>query len=190
MFNELKTAQATAYLLHKAGGTMHYLKMMKLLYFADRLSWQKRDYSITGDSYYSLPYGPVLSNTLNLLRDETMNRLPTVWNEWIADREEHRISIKKTIDWSDEYALDNLSDSDEKILDETFLKYGHLDRFQLVELTHDPKIVPEWKDPKGGAIPIKLSSLLAHLDRSKEQIKSILADIEEQKHIDRLFKGL
>ncbi|STP14219.1 Uncharacterised protein [Haemophilus paraphrohaemolyticus] len=27
MFNELKTAQASAYLLHKAGGTMEHLKI-------------------------------------------------------------------------------------------------------------------------------------------------------------------
>ena len=59
MFNELKTAQASAYLLHKAGGTMEHLKLMKLLYLADRLSWKEYDKSITGDEYYSLPYGPV-----------------------------------------------------------------------------------------------------------------------------------
>lgn len=70
MFDELKIAQATAYLLHKAGGTMEHIKVMKLLYLADRLSWQRYGYSISNDEYYSLPYGPVLSNTLNLMRGE------------------------------------------------------------------------------------------------------------------------
>lgn len=63
MFNELKTAQASAYLLHKAGGTMEHLKLMKLLYLADRLSWKEYDKSITGDDYYSLPY-PVISKNI------------------------------------------------------------------------------------------------------------------------------
>ncbi|MDW1026734.1 Panacea domain-containing protein [Mannheimia haemolytica] len=49
MFDELKIAQATAYLLHKAGGTMEHIKVMKLLYLADRLSWQRYGYSISND---------------------------------------------------------------------------------------------------------------------------------------------
>ncbi|MEE3701578.1 type II toxin-antitoxin system antitoxin SocA domain-containing protein, partial [Mannheimia haemolytica] len=52
MFDELKIAQATAYLLHKAGGTMEHIKVMKLLYLADRLSWQRYGYSISNDEYY------------------------------------------------------------------------------------------------------------------------------------------
>ncbi len=38
MFNERKAAQAAAYLLHKAGGKLPLLKLMKLMYLAERLS--------------------------------------------------------------------------------------------------------------------------------------------------------
>lgn len=189
-FNETKTAQAAAYLLYKAGGTMHHLKLMKLLYLADRLSWQENDYPITGDDYYSLPYGPVLSKTLNLIHGETLNRLPTVWNEWITDRENHQVGTAKAFDENDEYFFDHLSKADEEILDETFNKYGHLDRFELVEITHNPNIIPEWQDPKGSAIPITIPTLLTHLGRSKTQIEEILADMKEREHIDNLFRGL
>ena len=65
MFNELKTAQASAYLLHKAGGTMEHLKLMKLLYLADRLSWKEYDKSITGEEYEPYSRG----NTTTIKRE-------------------------------------------------------------------------------------------------------------------------
>ncbi|MDG6333998.1 Panacea domain-containing protein [Glaesserella parasuis] len=189
MFNELKTAQAGAYLLHKAGGTMHHIKLMKLLYLSDRLSWLERDHSITGDEYYSLPYGPVLSKTLNLIRGETLNHTKTAWEEWISDKENHQVSIAKIVDEKDEYFWGELSLSDTDILDSVFEKYGHFDRFALVELTHNPDIVPEWEDPKGGAKKITLEKLLQHLGKSKAQIKAIFEEQAEMQQINRLFKG-
>ncbi|OOR94505.1 hypothetical protein B0186_11520, partial [Canicola haemoglobinophilus] len=179
MFNEAKTAQAAAYLLYKAGGTMHHIKLMKLLYLADRLSWQLNECSISGDDYYSLPYGPVLSNTLNLMRGETLNRLPSIWEEWISDKENHQVSLAKHVDTSDEYFWGELSLSDEEILNDVFKKYGSLDRFTLVELTHDPRYIPEWENPHGGAKKIPLERLLSYIGKTKEQIQSILEELEE-----------
>ena len=95
----MKTAQAAAYLLYKSGGSMKHLKLMKLLYLADRLSWQERDYAITGDEYYSLPYGPVLSKTLDLMHGETFNQLNSananVWDKWIADDANYCVKLAK-----------------------------------------------------------------------------------------------
>lgn len=191
MFNEAKTAQATAYLLYRAGGTMEHIKAMKLLYLADRLSWEKYNFSITGDDYYSLPYGPVLSNTLNLMRGEDLAiyQNKSVWAEWIADKEDHKISIKKAIDFTDEYALDELSESDVEILDEIFNKYGSFKPFALVEYTHNPKYIPEWKNPNGKSIPITLNELLTALGKTASEIEEIKENLAEQKEFDRLFTG-
>lgn len=49
VFNERKAAQAAAYLLHKAEGTMDYRQLMALLYLADRRSLIETGHSITGD---------------------------------------------------------------------------------------------------------------------------------------------
>lgn len=187
MFNEAKTAQAAAYLIHKAGGIISHLKLIKLLYLADRLSWQRFDSPITGDEYYSLKYGPVLSRTLDLIHGETESREPTIWNSWISARENHQVSLMREIDAQDKLFWDELSANDEKILDDTFRQYGHLDRFELVELTHNSAIIPEWEDPKGGAIPIKLATLLSHLGKNESQIKAILDDIKAQNQINALF---
>lgn len=188
-FNELKTAQASAYLLYKAGGTMHHIKLMKLLYLADRLSWLERDCAISGDTYYSLPYGPVLSKTLDLIRGETLNHIPTIWEEWVSDKENHQVSIAKQVDENDEYFWSELSFSDTDILERIFNEYGHFDRFELVELTHDPRYVPEWEDPKGKAKPITLDKLLTHLGKSKAHIKAIFDEHAEKERINNLFRA-
>lgn len=181
VFNEAKTAQATAYLLYKAGGTMEHIKAMKLLYLADRLSFEKKGHSISGDEYYSLPYGPVLSNTLNLMRGENPDfyqNVYSVWNEWIADKADHKISLKKEVDEADEYFWDYLSTGDIKILDEIHRNFGHFKPFALVEYTHNPKYIPEWEDPKGGAKPIELTNLLRSIGKSEDEIQGIFEDLE------------
>ncbi|HTH08426.1 MAG TPA: Panacea domain-containing protein, partial [Acidovorax sp.] len=64
-FNERKAAQAAACLLHKAGGSLSVLKLMKLMYLAERRSLKKYGDTITGDAFVSMPHGPVLSMTYN-----------------------------------------------------------------------------------------------------------------------------
>ncbi|HDZ6746253.1 Panacea domain-containing protein [Mannheimia haemolytica] len=192
MFDELKIAQATAYLLHKAGGTMEHIKVMKLLYLADRLSWQRYGYSISNDEYYSLPYGPVLSNTLNLIRGEeaSLYQKTSIWGEWIADKEDHKISLKKSVNTEDEYFFDCLSESDTEILEEVFATFGNYKPFALVEYTHNPKYIPEWEDPQGRSKPISLSTLLTKLGKTPSEIESILEQQAEKGTMDNLFKGL
>lgn len=68
MFCEEKVAQMAAYLLLKRGGRMAYLKLMKLLYLSNRQSILKHGRMIGEDSLYSMKFGPVMSNTLNLIR--------------------------------------------------------------------------------------------------------------------------
>src|SRR3954470_18953244 len=64
-FNPKKTSQAAALLVAEAGGRMSKLKLIKLLYIADREALKNWERPITGDDPFSLDYGPVLSTTLN-----------------------------------------------------------------------------------------------------------------------------
>jgi uncharacterized phage-associated protein len=60
-FNEQKATQAAARFLKLANGKMNYLKLIKLLYLLDRESLNRRGRPVTGDQYYSMKLGPVLS---------------------------------------------------------------------------------------------------------------------------------
>lgn len=59
--------QAVAYLLGKLGGSADKVKLMKLLYLADKAHFLQHGRPITGDAQWALPHGPVPSCTLNLL---------------------------------------------------------------------------------------------------------------------------
>src|ERR1700730_3643333 len=88
-FNEAKATQAAARLLMLRGGRMKYLKLIKLLYIADRealLRWGK---PITTDRYVSMKEGPVVSNIYNLIGSEPMPDEQSIWHN----------HIKKVADW-------------------------------------------------------------------------------------------
>lgn len=172
MFDELKTAQAAAYLVAKEGGKMSHLKLMKLLYLADRESYKTFNTPITGDSYCSMPYGPVLSTTLNLINGVV--RFDNVWNKWITDRDNHQVgsdyNLKNDPDLDE---LDELSRNDINILTAIYERFGGYDQWRLVDYTHNPSNIPEWKDPHGSSAPIHLDTLLTYLGKDRSTIQSI-----------------
>ena len=185
MYNELKTAQAAAYLIAREGGRMYHLKLMKLLYLSDRRSLEKYNNSISGDTYYSMKNGPVLSYTLDLINGD--HRYNSLWKSWITDKEDHQVGT--TFVLSGEESLDQLeelSDNDLSILDEIYRQYGHYDRWALVDLTHDPDIIPEWSSPDHSCKPIDIRTLLTHLGKNEETIKFYL----EREELEREVSGI
>jgi hypothetical protein len=62
-FDERKATEAAAYLLRLRGGRMSYLKLIKLLYLADREALSRWGFSVTNDRHVSMPHGPHASWT-------------------------------------------------------------------------------------------------------------------------------
>ena len=172
MFDELKTAQASAYLVAREGGKMFHLKLMKLLYLADRSSYEQFNTSITGDSYCSMKHGPVLSATLDLING--YSRFDTYWSKWITDKESHQVGSPYNLSNDPGLeCLDELSKNDLAILAQVYDQFGGYDRWELVELTHNPAIIPEWSDPKGSSRAILLDTLLTYLGKDQKTIQAI-----------------
>ena len=69
-FREEKATQAAALLLGCGGGHMNFMKLVKLIYLADREALIKLGRHITLDQLCSLRYGPIVSNTLNLINEQ------------------------------------------------------------------------------------------------------------------------
>ncbi len=69
-FNETKATQAAAHLIKRRGqGYMSYMKLIKLLYFADREALLRWGSPITADTFYSMDRGPVLSRVHDLVTE-------------------------------------------------------------------------------------------------------------------------
>ena len=79
-FDETKATQVAAYFFSLRGGQMHYIKLIKLMYMADREALLRWGVPITRDRYVSMDNGPVLSRVLNLI---TEDRPKPVWSQFI-----------------------------------------------------------------------------------------------------------
>lgn len=70
-FEPQKMVQAIGVLMRADGvGKMNYMRLLKLLYFADRESMREAGKPLTGDEPYAMEHGPVLSTTYNLMKGE------------------------------------------------------------------------------------------------------------------------
>lgn len=184
MFNERKVAQMAAYLLNKGGNRYAHLKLMKLLYLADRESMDQFGFPMTGDETVSMPHGPVLSQTLSLISGDTVPE-PDGWDVWISDKENYEVSVKRAFTRND---LDELSDSDLDILESVWQKFGHMGKYEIRDYTHNH--CSEWIDPQGSSYPIPAERIFMALGKSKEEAKEFVAQIEAEKSISRLFATL
>ena len=186
MFDELRVSQAAAYFVSKEGGKMPHLKLMKLLYLADREALRRYGQPISGDEYYSLPHGPVLSKTLDLTNG-SCEPVPGGWDCWISDKEDHQVAVRKEINRD---VLDELSDADIEIIDSVWAQFGHMSRYQIRDYTHNKNHVPEWEDPHGSARPIPLNRILEAVGRNQNQVREDIANVQARKNISDLFAAL
>lgn len=178
MFNEIKVAQMAAYLLQKRGGRMAYIKLMKLLYLADREYMILYGNSMSGDQAVSMKNGPVLSQTYDLLKGGAPEDA-SAWDEWISGESNYEVSIKKPVHGFDvEDVYDELSRANCRVLDRVFAEYGHYTRFQLCDLTH--QICPEWQDPHGSSAPINPKSIFIVSGKSEEEAEALVANMRER----------
>jgi uncharacterized phage-associated protein len=168
-FDEKKATQATGLLIEKSGGSINYMKLIKLLYLANREALSKWGKPVVPDGYYSLPYGPVLSRVLSLINEQLRPGTVSFWKEHISAPQDYSIQTKQD-PGSDEFSPREIG-----LLDEVFRKYGGMSEWDLVDWCH--KNLQEWKDPEGSCIEIEPSEILAATGWKNEEIR---AQLEEE----------
>jgi uncharacterized phage-associated protein len=136
-----KATQELNHFALKEGGQINKMKALKLIYLADRYHLRKYGRLVTNDIYFAMSYGPVPSGVKDIAEG----------SEFLGEREkdytpQYIITIDnltlKSVNSVDESVF---SDSDIEALDFAWEKFGHLDQFELAELTHE---YPEWKKHK------------------------------------------
>lgn len=160
-YDPQKAAQTIAFFAMQEGRTINVLKVVKLVYLADRESLKRRGHTIQDEARVSMPYGPVNSTTLNYLNGAY--RDDGGWSDYLQDRGNNNVGL------SDQHltpdALDALSEGDLAILADVWADFGHMDRFDLAEWTHNH--IAEWQDPKGSSIPIPLDRIMTAVGLEK-----------------------
>jgi len=166
-FDEAKATQAAAFILKLRGGQMHYVKLIKLLYLADREALIRWGIPITTDRYVSMDHGPVLSNIFNLITEEVPK--PT-WSRFIsAPLGEYEVKLLQ------EAPTDRLSRAEENLLREIYEQYGYRNRWDIVKnVMHK---LPEWTYPEGSAVPISIREIMQGAGEDEQEIKAVVKEL-------------
>ena len=171
VFREDRATQAAAFLLKlnkKRIGipVMRYIKLIKLMYLADREALLRLGHMITYDRLVSMDNGPVLSRVLDLIKGRASG---SYWSRYISRWPHWWVLL------TSDPSTSQLSVAEEKILQELFQKYGHLGWRKLIDVSHR---LPEWKDPHGSALTIEPREVLISQNVSAEEADEIVADME------------
>jgi len=149
-----------------------------LLYLADRKAILELGRPISFDRYYSLPNGPILGRTLDLISTEPTPGVESYWRAHISAPKDYEVQLLR------EAPGDQLSPAEEGVLDAVFAEFGHWDRWDLVRYTHD---LPEWRDPKGSSLPLHLRDILLHEGLSDADADALEEDLKAETLADALF---
>jgi hypothetical protein len=169
-FNEVKATQLAGKLLQLRGTRqMHYLKLIKLMYLIDREALVRWGWSMTGDRYVSMEHGQVLSGTYDLIRDEHFG--DSYWKRYISPPlGEYEVRLVAEPEASE------LSEAELTLIEEVYNKFGRLNRWRLRDYTHR---LPEYRQTNGPSLDVDYASVLKGAQKSDEEIRDILEDLEE-----------
>lgn len=129
---------------------MNYMRLLKLLYLADRESLRETGRPITGGPVAAMQRGPVLEDVYALIRGQ--HREMPLWSEFFR-KDRYDLEVLKEPD------VGKLSRYEIGKLQEVAKRHEEDDEWSLVQLTHE---LPEWKknDPGSSCKPISLIDIV------------------------------
>ncbi len=166
-FNSDKASQAILWLIQRNNGSMEKLKLVKLLFLADREHLAKYGRPIIGGTYYAMDYGPVSSELLSCLNEAESGTLP------FRIENQFKLVANKTCD--EEW----LSQSDLDVLDGIYKRYGHIDRFRLSEITHELKAYKKNEPTEGGRRLLPYEDFFLDLDDKARKMLALICEEQE-----------
>ena len=160
MFNPEAAAAVAGFFLSRAKGkSLTDLALMKLFFLTERTALAETTSLITGDNFVSMKFGPVLSNTYDLLRGKYTAKEGAIWRE-------HFTYLPKDGDRSNTVRLDReidpaeiLSEYEIEVLARIWKEYGEADKWKLVKMTHDFKEWDKRAADLGTSIPMPVERI-------------------------------
>lgn len=172
-----KAIQATGVLLREMPHRwMTRLRLLKLLYIADRESIRETGHPITGDRVIAMEHGPVLSQVYQCIRGSAFGL-----DRW----ERHFMSEGVSVRMKRETSVDELSRYEVETLQRVSQEREGKDEWDIVEESHTT--FPEWERPTTPWQVIPFETILGAVGRGEqaEQIlKEAQADAAVQETID------
>lgn len=180
MFQDDVATAITGFFLGKAyKNELNDLRLMKLLYLAEREAMITLGAPLTDAHFSSLPKGPVLSEVLSLMQGKLSS---DIWSEHVefvphSGKVSNHLKLLKPIP-----VEDYLSFEEVRLLHYIWGKYQYKDKWDLVNLTHE---FPEWDksvaepDAICKSVPIPLVDILVKgFEMPEDKAVSMVSAIE------------
>lgn len=182
--NIKRIIQTVNFLLKLNKYRLNYTKLIKLLYFADRLALKRWDETITRDSFVTMRNGPVLSRIYDLIKGNGWPDADQVlWDSYFMKDNYDLISHVK-----DDLSADELSDREIEVLKKINKKYKRYNYGKMIDLSHE---LPECKNknPGNSSIPLYVNEILKQLGRTNKEIQEIEEDNKAYLEEEKLLKN-
>jgi len=158
---------------------MDYAKCIKLLYSIEKEALNRWMRPVIYDDLYSLPYGQVVSKTLDRAEYQEQ-KAQSFWGEYLENYDGKNIRLIK------ECGKEKLSRAEIDLIGEVFEENKNKTPGQLFDEHHNPDLFPEWKDPQGSSIETTYFDLLRILGKTQEQIKEFEEDMNELTYLEEM----
>jgi antitoxin SocA-like protein len=168
VFDIRKAIAASGYICNLAGGSFDMLKLIKAIYLAERqalLEWHR---PITGDTFYSLENGPIVSRIYDLIRGRVMGPEMEAWREVFNPRQADTVSLKKLA------ITGPLSKREKDALASAYEKLKDLSIGEVIDFVHS---LPEWKDPGKSSALIDPKTIFYHENLGEDAVERIEEDL-------------
>ncbi len=180
-FNAKKTIAAAGEILRRQPGRRtNYMRLLKLLYIANRDCIAEKGRAICGDRIYAMPRGPVMSRALDLIKGQDPQS-----PEWSASIERDRYDVQLVNDPGN-LALSKL---EIRILQSVCERFADYDEWELVEWCHKnlPEFIKHDPDKTGNARElIPPAEIFSAVGRGDEMTE-LLAETNASLAFSRLF---
>jgi uncharacterized phage-associated protein len=180
LFKFDKALHAAAHLLARENSKeMSYLRLLKILYLADRETVRHTGRPIVGGPVAAMRHGPVLSSMLDLINGKHSRSLD--WAKFIH-LDEYRVHLQR------DPGQGSLSQFEIHTLDAIAEKFRSFDDWKLVDYTHQHCREWQWNKPSGTVKRkwIPLEALLKALGRSAD-INAVQAEDKAERAFEKLF---
>lgn len=173
----LRTIQASRVLLNlEPGQRSSYMRLLKLLYLADREMISETGSPITYDRTVAMKHGPVLSETYNLIKGEHVDA--ALWNRFVQ-KDEYTLSPT-----GEEPGRDRLSRLAVSILTKVSEEHKQYDDWQLVDHLH--ATLPEWGENWPGencntSIPVSFEAIFGAIGMDPEDTGPLIAELNAER---------
>ncbi len=188
-FDPMKAIQAVAFLLNVSQMKMcNYLKVLKLLYCANRDSLKETGCPVLGCQILAMKHGPVLLGVYSMMKDQ--GRYADIWRQYFSRAEVGEHILVQIGEPGD----NKLSPYEKTLLTKVYKAHAWRNEWSMVDWTH---VFPEWKkawkvkikkgQKKGNSYDISNESILKELGFSEEDIEELAREQEMSVHFDKVL---